>query len=66
MKISVKQLKQLIKEQVQEVIEGRQDAGMFRVEELLDAPEVQDAINTLKPFVTNPLLKDKVIKALGL
>lgn len=65
MKITVKQLRQLIREQVEEVIEGRQDAGMFRVEELLDEPRIQDAIQTLKPFIANPLTKEKLRQYLG-
>lgn len=65
MKITLQELKQLIKESVQEMMEARHDAGMFSVTAVLDEPKVVEAINLLKTLSKgNESLKKEIIDRL--
>lgn len=66
MKITLQELKQLIKESVNEMMETRHNAGMFPVTAVLDEPEVVEAINLLKNLSKgNELMKKQIIDRLN-
>ena len=66
MKITLQELKQLIKESVNEMIETRHNAGMFSVAAVLDEPRVAEAINLLKNLSKdNELMKKQIIDRLN-
>ena len=73
MKITLQELKQLIKESVNEMIETRHNAGMFSVAAVLDEPRVAEAIKKYKDSKdllvslagNNSVLKAEIEKRLG-
>ena len=73
MKITLQELKQLIRESVQDMMEARHDAGMFSVTAVLDEPRVAEAIKKYKDSKdllvslagNNSVLKVEIEKRLG-